>query len=140
MIKEFQGEYRWLSNFWPVNIKYNERNFTTLEHAFMSQKNLSKVWQDFCSQEPDAKVVSKLGKEIMLRPDWDSIKVDLMKELVELKFSQDDLKEKLVATKNMEIQEGNTWGDTFWGVDLETQKGENLLGKIIMDARNKLSR
>jgi len=34
---------------------------------------------------------------------------------------------KLLSTGNCEIQEGNYWGDTFWGVC--KGKGENNLGK-----------
>ena len=34
-----------------------------------------------------------------------------------------------------ELIEGNTWHDTFWGVDLKTGEGENHLGKILMALR-----
>ncbi len=39
---------------------------------------------------------------------------------------------------NSLLQEGNRWGDTFWGVDLRTGKGENKLGKILMRVRKEL--
>lgn len=38
----------------------------------------------------------------------------------------------------MYIQEGNYWGDTFWGVDLKKREGENNLGKLVMEIREKL--
>ena len=38
----------------------------------------------------------------------------------------------------MELVEGNTWGDMYWGVDLHTMKGQNKLGKILMKVRNEL--
>lgn len=35
----------------------------------------------------------------------------------------------------MPLVEGNSFGDTFWGVDARTGKGENHLGKILMKVR-----
>ena len=34
---------------------------------------------------------------------------------------------------------GNTWGDTCWGVDLRTGQGENHLGRILMKVREELA-
>ena len=44
-------------------------------------------------------------------------------------------REKLLDTGNAELQEGNNWGDRYWGVDLKTGYGENRLGRIIMKVR-----
>ncbi len=48
MIKEFQNEYRWLLNFWSIEISYNGEIYKSVKHAYMAQKNLSEAWQDFC--------------------------------------------------------------------------------------------
>jgi ribA/ribD-fused uncharacterized protein len=140
MIKEFQNEYRWLSNFWPVEINYKGKIYKSIEHSFLAQKNLSEAWQDFCVNESDPKKVKKLSMEICLRDDWESVKVDIMKELIRIKFQDRILMGKLLATSDEFIQEGNDWGDTFWGVDLETGEGKNILGKIIMDVRSDLKK
>ena len=50
----------------------------------------------------------------------------------------DDLKEKLLATGDAELIEGNTWNDTYWGVC--RGKGKNHLGKIIMEVREALKK
>jgi predicted NAD-dependent protein-ADP-ribosyltransferase YbiA (DUF1768 family) len=34
--------------------------------------------------------------------------------------------------------EGNSWGDSFWGVSLDTGMGTNHLGRILMDIRDQL--
>lgn len=39
----------------------------------------------------------------------------------------------LLKTGDEELVEGNTWGDTFWGVC--KGKGRNELGKILMKVR-----
>ena len=61
-----------------------------------------------------------------------------MYEIVLAKFTQNpDLKEKLLATGDESLEEGNTWGDTIWGtVD---GVGENRLGKILMRVRDELN-
>ena len=48
------------------------------------------------------------------------------------------LKALLLATGDAELQEGNTWNDTFWGVSSKTGKGKNTLGKILMKVRGEL--
>ena len=37
-----------------------------------------------------------------------------------------------------EIVEFNNWGDTFWGVDIYTSKGQNHLGKLLTKIKNEL--
>jgi len=51
-----------------------------------------------------------------------------------------DLRDQLLATGDAELVEGNTWGDTYWGVDSRSGKGENMLGKILMETREFLKR
>ncbi len=138
MINEFHGEYRWLSNFWPIPIKYNGLTFPSVENAYMSRKNNSDIWVDFCANEKDVKKVNKLSREIKLVSNWDEIKVDIMEELIRIKFKDEELKNKLLDTGEILIQEGNDWGDTFWGIDLDTGNGKNILGKIIMKIRDEI--
>ena len=74
-----------------------------------------------------------------LRPDWEKVKNGIMEEIVCAKFTQHtDLAEKLLATGDRVLVEGNHWGDTFWGVDTRTGQGENHLGKILMKVREEL--
>lgn len=60
-----------------------------------------------------------------------------MYEICKAKFTQNgDLKEKLLATGNDILEEGNTWGDRVWGT--VNGVGENRLGKILMRVREEL--
>lgn len=60
-----------------------------------------------------------------------------MKDLIWQKFSfNNELSMKLLATGDQPIIEGNTWGDTFWGVCKGV--GYNNLGKLIMERRAEL--
>jgi ribA/ribD-fused uncharacterized protein len=139
MIAKFKKEYAWLSNFAPVKIKLFEIIYPSVEHAYMSMKSNDLEWKKFCSDlKNTASIVKRKSKEIKLKEDWNDIKVDIMRSCIEQKFSQEPYKTLLLNTKNEYIQEGNWWNDDFWGFDLKKNKGENILGKIIMDIRKKL--
>ena len=46
------------------------------------------------------------------------------------------LKEKLLATGDRELVEGNWHGDKYWGVCLRTGEGNNHLGRMLMELRD----
>lgn len=50
MIREFQKEYRWLSNFAPVAVRYKGITYPSVEHAYMSAKSEEKSWKKFCAR------------------------------------------------------------------------------------------
>ena len=141
MITEFQNEYRWLSNFAPVKIKLDGLEFPSVEHAYMSAKSDDVEWKKFCSnQNNKAGDVKRQSRNITLKKDWNEIKLKVMKECVNQKFSQEPYRTKLLETGTQHIQEGNRWNDKFWGVCLKTNKGENHLGRLIMDVRSALAK
>ena len=89
--------------------------------------------ESFCSMR--AIVLLKTGKKIELISDWEKVKLSVMFEVVFAKFSQnEELKQKLLATGNEELVEGNNWGDTFWGM-VKTKLVKNHLGKILVKVR-----
>ena len=59
-----------------------------------------------------------------------------MRHLLFKKFSQYEFFELLMLTGDAELIEGNNWGDTFWGVC--NGRGENMLGKLLMEIRDYL--
>jgi len=60
--------------------------------------------------------------------------VQVMYDLVLQKFQYANLRKLLLDTGGQYIQEGNTWGDRFWGVC--NGIGENHLGYILMKVRD----
>ena len=54
--------------------------------------------------------------------------------LVYQKFLEEPLRSQLLATEDAYLEETNHWGDTYWGVCKGV--GENMLGKILMMARD----
>jgi ribA/ribD-fused uncharacterized protein len=139
IIKEFQGEYRWLSNFWPCKIKLDGTIYPSVEHAYMSAKSKDVNWKQFCLNNSPGKI-KKVSRTSACRlvPNWEEIKLKVMEDCVRQKFNQTQLKGLLLGTGSSYIQEGNNWGDEFWGVSLKTGRGLNHLGKIIMKVRLEL--
>lgn len=140
MIKEFQGEYRWLSNFTKVNITIDGVTFPSIEHAYVSMKiEDNPDWIKFCSNpNVTSGQIKRACRDKQIREDWEEIKLEVMELLCRIKFNKEPFKTYLLSTGDKEIQEGNKWNDTFWGICLKTGIGENHLGKIIMKIRKEL--
>lgn len=134
-ITSFRDEYDFLSNFYEVEVRWDGRVYRNSEAAFQSAKTLDAQLRDtFASL--DALSAKRMGQCVPLRPYWDIIKTTIMDTIVRAKFKQHpDLAKRLVETGDAELIEGNDWNDTFWGVDNRTGKGENHLGKILMNIR-----
>jgi ribA/ribD-fused uncharacterized protein len=135
----FKDEYDWLSNFYPASVKWVNLMFPCVENAFVYAKlagdpDLSE-WEKIKEMTP--REAKKYGRQIELRPGWDSIKVKVMQQLVYDKFTRNpELQRKLMATGGAYIEETNWWKDTFWGVC--NGKGKNTLGQIIMNTRERI--
>lgn len=134
MINKFTGEYRFLSNFQSANVVGDGVIYKSVEHAFQAMKSLDSkerqmIWQ--CETPAEAK---RLGRKITLRPDWENIKDSIMLSLVLDKFKNPLWRKLLLETGDEILQEGNTWGDTYWGVC--KGKGKNRLGEILMRVRD----
>jgi len=141
IINKFQGYYRFLSNFWGCIVLYEGILYPSVEHAYQAAKSTDRpIRKQFVDDIMSPGQAKRKGNFIKLREDWEQKKVSIMEELVKDKFTRnEDLKIKLLNTGTAELQEGNYWGDTFWGIDLTTGKGENHLGKILMKVRENLS-
>ena len=139
MITEFRNEYGWLSNFELVEIVWESIIYPSVEHAFASAKSKEPIWKSICSDPGNSpKYIKKMGRKVDLVSNWESIKTDVMFTLLSHKFNKEPYRSKLIETGNTHIQEGNHWNDTFWGVNLKTGEGENVLGGMIMEIRNDL--
>lgn len=136
MINNFAGKYRFLSNFYPISIFYEDIIYQSVENAYQAAKSIDpEIKKKF--QHIKASEAKHLGKVIQMRDGFEQEKLDIMYRLVKIKFNDyTHLGDALLATGNEEIQEGNWWGDTFWGT--VNGHGQNHLGKIIMRIRTEL--
>lgn len=137
-VRCFRNAYRFLSNFWDAPVTYKGLTYRNAEAAFQAQKCVSEEEKEQFTtlRSNEAK---RLGRYVQLRPDWENVKLPIMEEIVRAKFTQnEDLKQLLLETGDLVLEEGNTWGDTFWGVDAQTREGRNHLGRILMRIRKEL--
>jgi ribA/ribD-fused uncharacterized protein len=139
-IEEFQGAFRWLSNFWKSPITLDGKKYATVEHFFQASKagtNAEHEWVRLAISPGKAKYNGRHIKN--LRDSWDDIKLSIMTRGVQAKFDQNaELAKKLVDTGDAILEEGNDWGDTYWGIDKKTGLGRNNLGIILMKVRETL--
>jgi ribA/ribD-fused uncharacterized protein len=137
IIREFRGEYKFLSNFWYSKVYLDGKEYSTVEHAYQASKTLDENERKMIRQLASPAEAKKIGLKVILREDWDIIKLIIMEDLIFQKFNNNiKLKRKLLNTKDAVIEEGNYWGDTYWGIC--NNEGENHLGKILMRVRDKL--
>ena len=134
-IKSFSGSHKWLSNFWRCSIQpaWSRELYPSVEHAYQASKTTNVEERREIRECRTPAGAKRLGKQVTLIPLWGERKIEIMKELVTLKFRDPDLRKRLTETKGAELVEGNWWGDTFWGVS--NGVGENHLGKILMEIR-----
>lgn len=135
-IKGFFGDYRYLSNFFPcsLGIWYEGLRYPSTEHAYQAAKVDSHDRLPFTTC--NAKEVKRLGGNVSLDVEqWESVKYDVMLQLVTQKFAtHKKLREKLLATGNAYLEETNHWHDQTWGVC--NGMGKNWLGQILMNVRS----
>ena len=71
-----------------------------------------------------------------VRKDWDERRMEVMANLLLQKYRNPDLRDRLKGTGNKYLVEGNSWGDTLWGVS--DGKGRNMLGQMLMIIREEM--
>jgi len=132
-IDSFRGEHDYLSNFYSCPVEYDGLTYQNTEAAFQAAKCVDRNEREkFVSLSPGQ--AKKLGRKVDLREDWETVKIDVMRDVLKSKFSlNSELREKLIATGDVELIEGNHWNDRFWGVC--RGKGQNHLGKLLMELR-----
>lgn len=136
MIDSFTGDYRFLSNFYSCELSVFGLDFLNSEAAFQSQKFLDRQLQKkFCTLNPsEAKHLARSQHPI--RPDWEQIRIEVMRAVLQAKFSNPILRRLLADTYPQELIEGNTWGDQYWGVC--DGIGQNKLGQLLMEVRQEV--
>lgn len=138
MINKFDGtKYSFLSNFYLAEIEYEGIVYPSSEHAYQAAKSLDVEVRKRIANCKTPGLSKKAGRRVNMRPNWDYIKRDIMLDIVRIKFkTHKELAQKLLDTGDEELIEGNTWGDTFFGVC--NGIGQNHLGKVLMIVRNEL--
>lgn len=142
-IDSFRGEYNFLSNFFHSPIIQEDLEFSTVEHAFQAAKCLDRENKLLILNCKSPTIAKRAGRKVPLRPDWESVKFDIMHDILALKFAPGShLGKLLLATGDAELIEGNMWHDNVWGSCMcakhKSTPGQNILGKLISQVREEL--
>ncbi len=141
-----------LSNFHVAKpIAYDGQLWKTTEHAFQAMKTLSHAHRKRVRLAKGPGAAKGLGQRLAFErygvamvPDWESAKYRVMLDLLRIKFRQPTMRTLLLSTGTAELIEGNTWGDTCWGVEYYPRQngrlgvGENHLGRQLMRVRGEV--
>lgn len=134
-ITSFTGEHRFLSNFYMRSFSWRDRWWRSSEHAFQASKMTTDSDYLLVANAKTPGEAKRLGRLLICRRDWDSIKLVVMEDILRAKFADPVMSSMLLATGSTTLIEGNTWGDTFWG-QCPIGSGTNHLGEILMTIRS----
>lgn len=147
VVKEFRGDYFFLSNFFMASFLWRGVEYPAGEYAFSDAKKLAledayltdmTAHTEKVLAAKDCKAAKDVGRAAKIDvKHWDDIKPQIMREIVHARFANNlsdfDMVGGLINTGAMMLVEGNNWGDTFWGRC--NGKGFNTLGALLMEER-----
>jgi ribA/ribD-fused uncharacterized protein len=120
-------------------IKLLDKEWPSTEHYFQAMKFEDENYREQIRMAEKPRFAAEMGRDRNhpLRHDWEEVKNDIMYQAVYAKFSTyPDLKQLLIDTGDAELIE-HTTNDNYWA-DGGDGSGQNWLGKILMQVREKL--
>ncbi|MBK8207489.1 MAG: NADAR family protein [Planctomycetes bacterium] len=133
------GQWGEFSNFAHFPFELDGKVWPTSEHYFQAQKFAGTEHEEAIRAARKPNDAARMGRERSrpLRPDWEQVKDDVMRKAVWAKFTtHPELKALLLSTGEQELVE-NAPGDYYWGCGKDGS-GRNMLGRILMETRQKL--
>lgn len=141
VISNFRGDHEFLSSFFRFQFMYAGRSWPTAEHAFHADKTDHPDWKVRIQLAPTPMAAKKLGRLVPIRAGWDLYGRHFsMRAIIAAKFAPGNwTAERLVATGNAVLIEGNRHHDNTWGVcvcpSCADEPKHNLLGYFLMHHR-----
>lgn len=141
----YEQDHYYLSNFSAFRLWWRLTNFDTSEAAYHwekfdhSEDRSLRTLQRMILLAPSAHEAFKIAEhhKEYRRPDWDVVKVGIMKQILHAKAAQHEyVRRKLLETGDRELIE-NSWRDDYWGWG-PNRDGKNMLGRLWMEVRAEL--
>lgn len=135
------GEYGFFSNLYKKPLIFEDREFSCGESAYQYGKFRDEDTRKWAMESPKPHLLSILAHGLFvwdIVSNWSKIKVNRMYNVLKVKFSDPELKEKLLNTGNSVLIE-NSKTDAFWGIG-KLGKGKNTLGKLLMRLREEIKK
>ncbi|MEI8339740.1 MAG: NADAR family protein [bacterium] len=136
----YEHEFYVFSNYSSFALEWKGKLYPTSEHAYHSEKFLDENLKDEVRLARSAHASQKFSEANVdkRRPDWDDVKLGIMKDILRAKVEQHPyVKKKLLQSVGKELIE-DSWCDPFWGWG-PNKDGENHLGKLWMEIREEFA-
>lgn len=132
MISDFRGKFAFLANSYPCPVEMDGACYPCAETAFYAARCAYKTdRKKFATLSgPDAR---KLAGHLTEQSGWADKKLSVLQEVLQAKFSEPQLKRRLLQTGNEELVFSNPY-DSYLGVS--DGKGANHLGRLLMELRD----
>lgn len=148
-----EPENKEFSSFYDTVFKLDDVEYKSAEHAFQAIK--AKTFGDEehfkkILKAKSAQSAKSFGRKVEKFDDkiWNEKKEDVMRQILRAKFSQNpEIRKKLLDTGDKILAEANP-RDNYWGIGTSSTtsiaknpskwKGENKLGKLLMELREEL--
>lgn len=134
-----KGPYGAFSNFSAHRLFLKGKTWRTTEHYFQAQKFAGTGHEEEIRRVDSPMIAARLGRDRKkpLRPDWEAVKENIMREAIRAKFTQhEDLRQLLLDTADATLVE-HTANDRYWA-DGGDGTGLNRLGILLMELRTAL--
>ncbi len=124
------NQYKEFSSFYPAPTLIDGQLWPTVEHYYQAMKTLDPYEREYIRLRPTAWQAKAAGQRTRLRPDWLSVRDQVMKTALIAKFTQHPpLRERLLATGDDRLHLCNP-KDSYWG-----SNGRDRLGELLMEVR-----
>ncbi len=139
----YEQDFYVLSNFSAFALVWKDERFATSEAAYHWEKFPGFGYEPIrhaIRSAPSAHEALNIAKahKTYRRPDWDDVKVGIMKAILRAKIEQHEyVRRKLLATGTRQLVE-DSWRDDFWGWG-PNRDGQNMLGKLWMEIRAEMT-
>jgi ribA/ribD-fused uncharacterized protein len=149
-----RAAFGFMSHFHPAPLELDGQTWATAEHFYQAQKSFVHAYRVAIMQAPTPGKAKRLAADPNApgarakhswfrrhderpRPDWMSVKVQIMRRVDFAKFTQhSELAASLLETKDANLIEDSPY-DAFWGIGHDGL-GENWAGRVLMEIREVL--
>jgi ribA/ribD-fused uncharacterized protein len=116
---------------------FEGRFFDCAERAYQFGKPIKPEVAEWLNAAPSPDLCAIVAHSLLsyhIRKDWQVIKIKRMRDVLYAKFAQNlELAKQLIETKPAELVENSS--NSFWGIG-KNEKGQNMLGKLLMELRD----
>ena len=131
--------YGCFSNFAPYPVEIDGLVWPTTEHYYQAQKFADAAYRERIRRDKHPMSAKRRGnsRAVPIRPDWDDVRVEVMRKAVRAKLAQHpDVAATLLSTGDAELVEHSPI-DPFW-TDGGDGSGQNAFGRLLMELRAEL--